>query len=827
MKTALILLWGTYLLLTSVYCILAYLPYTFYALIKSPPYDWMPLFVQHHASLYWLTLAMALMAFWPTKFSWAWIPGLVSALGVGVYLLAKPALLHIQTDSAAYAWSLIPLLLTIALCAPQLKVSLAQMDESTAPSLISFRLVVPVALLVGIASAAGFRVRDYLGARVLDFPLRDVELTAWSVITHLVVAVLIVTAINLSTLAARKQPRPRASRVLLITLLVWIWIAAGLNRFLGDGLSFVGWGARCYAILLSANLTFLGTCVLVPFMAKVRTEVVNAKRRFALFAGIAVLGLSAIVLPSVVVGGDWNGVQQATFAILFWGAAGTCIYHLQRHFCEYRFRTIASVALCTILAYGSLHASAFLWAKPLGTTDDDVDRTLDAYAVQDVSFGLAYHLLGNGRGDPCADLCRILREYTNIRDAHAKKDVDLVEKLVPSTSEKPNVFIFVVDSTRPDYLGAYNPRVDFTPNLDSLARDSVVFRNAFTEYMGTSLSEPAIWSGVRLLHAHYLQPFARVDNLEKMARTDDYQFVVSYDEILHQILSPSDEMVKLDQDKRWNAFDVCSTVQETENWIDSRKDPSRPIFFYSQPMNVHQFARNGRPGMSAKNWRIRPGFNNRIAYELSQVDECIGSFVAYLKKRDLYQNSVLIVTADHGDATGEFGRWSHSLIIYPEVMRVPLIVHVPPRILRGFVYDERAMATLTDITPSLYELLGHTPIIHNKYFGGPLFTHTKEELESYRRSQLFLASDARAAYGILDQGGRYLYATYDSPAKSFLFDLSSDPNAQHSILTPALKQAYDQRIIQELQGISDFYDYRPDGGLILTSAYGPKGIVQH
>ena len=42
---------GTYFVLTSLYCLLAYLPYTFFFLIKSPPYAWMPWFVHHQAAL--------------------------------------------------------------------------------------------------------------------------------------------------------------------------------------------------------------------------------------------------------------------------------------------------------------------------------------------------------------------------------------------------------------------------------------------------------------------------------------------------------------------------------------------------------------------------------------------------------------------------------------------------------------------------------------------------------------------------------------------------------------------------------------------------------
>jgi hypothetical protein len=73
-------------------------------------------------------------------------------------------------------------------------------------------------------------------------------------------------------------------------------------------------------------------------------------------------------------------------------------------------------------------------------------------------------------------------------------------------------------------------------------------------------------------------------------------------------------------------------------------------------------------------------------------------------------------------------------------------------------------------------------------------------------------------FGILTKDGRYLYTTYDSPAQSYLFDLSTDPNAQHSILTPPLKQHYDEEIIEHLQAIGDYYGYKPGVGSLLASA---------
>jgi len=205
-----------------------------------------------------------------------------------------------------------------------------------------------------------------------------------------------------------------------------------------------------------------------------------------------------------------------------------------------------------------------------------------------------------------------------------------------------------------------------------------------------------------------------------------------------------------------------------------------------------------------------------------EVDEFLGEFFAWLKARGQYENSIIIVTSDHGDATGEYGRTSHSLVIYPEVMRVPLLIHVPEALRKNLVYDDSRVSSLTDITPTLYYLLGHRPIIAHPLFGRPLFATTLDELHLYRRDDLFLASDVRAAYGILADNGRYFYATYDSPAQSYLFDLSSDPNGEHNVLTESLKRQYDQQVIDHLHALGDFYGYKPGfSSLAVASRTGP------
>lgn len=823
--TVLKFFWGTYLILTSLYCLLAYLPYTYYALIKAPAYEWMPWFVHHHAALYWLALAGVAVAYWPGRRN-RWYLALFSALAVaGIYVTVRPFMAALQSNGFAYVWSLLALLPLAGLTVTDVVRRPHAAGQEHDGSFLSYSSGIFIAIIVALLYVASVQVRSYGETRSVNFHLGDLELTAWSVISHVLLAILVLTLLNLVRVAAMKTRRPSAFRLAITGLLVFAGLWMALVRFLENALSFEGWQAHLYAAALAAGLTLFGFSIASPWLAgqtaQPENQVSGRGRRVWLLTIAGLLAALALTVPSLVRNSDWNGVLADTFTLAFWLALGICVYGLQPRWRKYSVATMLAVFLLSGFTYKALQASAIFWGQPLGSTDDDIARTMENYAAQDASFQLAHHLLGNAREEHCADLCRILREHTNIRDAQARSDIRLVDSLAPAQGKRPNIFLFVIDSLRPDYLGAYNPRVDFTPNLDAFAKDkdSVALRHAYTQYSGTTLSEPAIWSGVMLLHTHYLQPFHRVNGLEKLANADGYQMMVSYDTVLSQLLSPSDDMVKLDTDKPlWNRFEVCSTVQQTEQALDARADKTRPVLFYAQPMNVHQFAHNDLPMLNSKNWRLRPGFNNRIAYEVHQVDECMGSFFAYLKSRGMYDNSIIVLISDHGDATGEFGRFGHSVTLFPEVMRVPLIVHLPPEMRKKVVYDDSRVSLLTDVTPTLYYLLGHRPIVENPLFGRPLFAETKNELQSYPRDEIFLASDVRAAYGILADNGRFLYFTYDSPPESFLYDLATDPNGERNVVTDAQKKHYDQHIIEHLQTVADFYGYKPGVGSLLASA---------
>jgi choline-sulfatase len=86
--------------------------------------------------------------------------------------------------------------------------------------------------------------------------------------------------------------------------------------------------------------------------------------------------------------------------------------------------------------------------------------------------------------------------------------------------------------------------------------------------------------------------------------------------------------------------------------------------------------------------------------EISETDECLNDFFAELKNNGFYNNSIIILTADHGEEFMEHGRIDHSQL-YDEVVHVPLIIRIP-NVKGNTVYS---LAELVDIMPTVLSLL--------------------------------------------------------------------------------------------------------------------------
>jgi membrane-anchored protein YejM (alkaline phosphatase superfamily) len=429
---------------------------------------------------------------------------------------------------------------------------------------------------------------------------------------------------------------------------------------------------------------------------------------------------------------------------------------------------------------------------------------LDQYAGYNASLRLARDLLAPRLEGGDEDFYRFLAQNSNIpRSARvAPVRVDLVDSLEENAKPKPNIFVFVIDSLRQDFLSPYNPAVGFTPHVAAFAEESTVFRSAFAVYGGTGLSEPSLWVGGLMLHMQYITPFAPMNALQRLLDADGYHPLVSRDSILNNILGPWPTLVELDKDRANMDYDFCATLLELQTKLDT--PPPGPLFAYTQPQNLHISV------IQRQNESVLPGgpyngFYAPYASRLARLDACFGTFIEYLKIRHIYDNSVIILTSDHGDSLGESGRWGHAYTIFPEILRVPLIIHVPVAMRSGLNQDPDAVAFLTDIAPSLYYLLGHRPIQDLPVFGRPLFTEKTEDQNRYRRADYLVASSYAAVYGILTANGSRLYIADAANQTEYAFDLFGA--AKRVPLSDSTRSAYRQRIRDHIFAINQFYGY--------------------
>jgi arylsulfatase A-like enzyme len=309
-----------------------------------------------------------------------------------------------------------------------------------------------------------------------------------------------------------------------------------------------------------------------------------------------------------------------------------------------------------------------------------------------------------------------------------------------------------------------------------------------------------------LLHKQYIVPFHPLNTLQKLLVTDGYRPYLSMDSILEVVVKPTPDLVRLDAGTSTGDLRLGATLKELEGKLD-QAPPGHPVFVYSQAQDLH-ISTLSREGKDIPGGGDYPGFYAPYASRVRRFDAQFGAFIQHLKDRGRYDRSLIIFTADHGDSLGEEGRFGHAYTLYPEIMKVPLIIHVPERLRAGLIMDPSRAAFLTDITPTLYYLLGHRALVSDPVLGRPLFTATQAEQDRFRRDHHLIASSYGAVWGILTDDGKGLYISDGVNFTDHCFDLGSDPAGTRIEVTPDLKRRYDRLIVAEIQHLNAFYGFR-------------------
>ena len=821
------LLFVGYILFTGIYCLLAYVPFTYQQIHIGQLFPWLTTLVSWHAALFWPAFVAASMTVMPALKDGpgrylAWAFAITGALA-GILLLFHPFLPNLRNDGSSLIHSLlafVPLVWIAAIdCRHDFRLLAWSPESPRSNSRLSFATATAPLLVASIYFLVA--CSRLLVAQRGEITFSTLLLTLFSsLLSQSLLFVLIFVLFDFA--ASLGSALGGVASKIKITFLFALGVSGVLlgltirNIILpplsvGAPISTLIAGVVASSLVLYAAGTAVRICgsgatpldqgldlLFAPF------RFVERASRFSQLMIVALIPLVASLLSIRASHMDWEFSLQKITVLLVWVLSFAVLYVIAPRlhwFSRARAYALGFVILtCFVGLNEARHAS--LSTESLATP-------VDQFTNYDVSFRLANEILRSqlaAQNSNVAPFYSFLAQNTNIPRSTRLNPVDihLVENLKDSFGLRPNIFMFVVDSLRRDYLSPYNQLVTFTPQIGSFARDSIVFENAFTRYGGTGLSEPSIWVGGLIPHQQYTEPFAPMNSLQKLLEANQYREWISKDNVLQQVVPASPNIDELDKNIGAMSYDLCRTLQEVTTRLPYIAEGS-PVFVYTQAQNIHVSVidRDGRSVLSGAS--SPAGFDAAYASRLQRIDRCLGTFFQSLRDNHLYDHSIIVLTSDHGDSLGEGGRWGHAYTIFPEIMRVPLIIHLPTAWRDRLQYDPESLAFLTDITPSLYYLLNQQPLTNNPVFGRPLITKSMEEQKAYMRDAYVMISSYAPVYGLLTEQGHRLYIADGVNYKDYAYAIDPNGSSRQIGLGEEERNMAQSQIRRQVGHIAQFY----------------------
>jgi hypothetical protein len=352
-----------------------------------------------------------------------------------------------------------------------------------------------------------------------------------------------------------------------------------------------------------------------------------------------------------------------------------------------------------------------------------------------------------------------------------------------------NVVIVILESTAAQYLASYGATSDPTPNFTALARRSIQFEDAYAVYPESIKGLFALlcsrWPALDVpVDAHAAAP---CDGLPRLLGQAGYRtslfhagrFVyLGMNELLtRQGFDTLEDAGAIGGHVKSSfGVDEPSVVRRMLSWIDGLPAGQKFMLIYAPVAGHHPYASPEAGPFGASDELGM--YKNALHYG----DRSLGVLLDGLRSRGLDGRTIVIAFGDHGEAFGQHdGNYGHSIFIYEENVRVPLVIGLPG----GEALKVRRLASVIDITPTILDLVGLP--------AAPL--HEGASLLDPRdRMALFFTDYTLGWLGLRDGCWKLLYEI-DS-RRSRLFDVCADPGetADRSGSEPARVGAYRDRL---------------------------------
>ena len=372
----------------------------------------------------------------------------------------------------------------------------------------------------------------------------------------------------------------------------------------------------------------------------------------------------------------------------------------------------------------------------------------------------------------------------------------------------PDIVLITLDAARDDHFSCYGYPRATTPNIDHLAARSLVFTNAFALAPYTLCSVPTMITGLSFVNHGVLthkQILGReATTLAEHLKSEDYRTVCfscspnnSRDKGSAQGYDEFYELWK--EGPQGECLDPTYLSGRVMEWLQE-DDGSQPLHLqlhyvpphtpyepapefdvFTNPLYEGPCDGSNRTIRALDTGRLRPtpeDLQHVIALydgNLLAADSAVQQVLLALQTRQRWKNTVVLITADHGDAFLEHGRTGHNSTVYDEMLQVPFILRMPEAF-DGEGIDVDRLVTLADIVPTL---LATIPV----RAGTPLDGIDLTEIpEPGRRDpgRLFAArtTGKNPVLGLRTESWKVVLSDW---GHGELYDLRRDPEEQHDI----------------------------------------------
>ncbi|MFB6209479.1 MAG: sulfatase [Candidatus Nanohaloarchaea archaeon] len=298
-----------------------------------------------------------------------------------------------------------------------------------------------------------------------------------------------------------------------------------------------------------------------------------------------------------------------------------------------------------------------------------------------------------------------------------------------------NVVFIVTDAMRRDRVGAYNNEVDFTGSIDKFAEEATIFEDAVSNSSWTLPSHASFFTGIYPWE-HYatqrnLELKVEKDTLAERFSEEGYK---TYCYSINGFLRPHSGLLK--GFDRWGSFKISDRfstlvklkakaekwlasddswlkkklmsigdyfyhykqgeMRETEKIMEEARrtvtgsdnfflfmnlmDPHVPYFPPEEYRKKHsgpepsQICQDNSEYYSGKKEADFNEISRIYNASIDYMDDQIGEFFDFLKKQDIWDDTVIVLVSDHGQLLGEEGHYGHQYSVHEKLVQVPLIV---------------------------------------------------------------------------------------------------------------------------------------------------------